>query len=108
MEYDPQSRVEGDIQQMPHDFEVTELWQVLKGQQTGRDHASQITVFDSVGFALEDFSAMRFMHAAALTLGMGERLALIPQLEDPKNLFGTLLKSTASARLEASERLCAT
>ena len=108
VEYAPQSRVEGDIQQMPHDFEVTELWQVLKGQQTGRDDASQITVFDSVGFALEDFSAMRFMHEAALTLGMGERLALIPQLEDPKNLFGTLLKSTPSARLEASERLCAT
>jgi ornithine cyclodeaminase len=48
------------------------------------------------------------MHEAALTLGMGERLALIPQLEDPKNLFGTLLKSTPSARLAASERLCAT
>ena len=86
VEYTPQSRVEGD-------FAVTELWQVLKGQKSGRDHATQITVFDSVGFALEDFAALRFMYEAACALGMGERLSLIPKLSDPKNLFGTLLKT---------------
>ena len=91
VEFTPQSRIEGDIQQMPADFAVTELWEVLAGQKTGRDNAEQITVFDSVGFALEDFSALRFMHNAALEAGLGERLALIPQLADPKNLFGTLL-----------------
>lgn len=93
VEYTPQSRVEGDIQQMPDDFAVTELWQVLKGQKSGRDHATQITVFDSVGFALEDFAALRFMYEAACALGMGERLSLIPKLSDPKNLFVTLLKT---------------
>jgi ornithine cyclodeaminase len=90
VEFTPQTRIEGDIQQMPADFAVTELWEVLHGSRTGRDSDTQITVFDSVGFALEDFSALRFMHDAALALGYGERLALIPQLADPKNLFGTL------------------
>ena len=90
VEFTPQTRIEGDIQQMPADFAVTELWEVLHGSRTGRDSDAQITVFDSVGFALEDFSALRFMHDAALALGYGERLALIPQLADPKNLFGTL------------------
>ena len=90
VEFTPQTRIEGDIQQMPADFAVTELWEVLRGSRTGRDSDAQITVFDSVGFALEDFSALRFMHDAALALGYGERLALIPQLADPKNLFGTL------------------
>jgi len=84
VEFAPQSRIEGDIQQMPSDFEVTELWEVLAGRKSGRDSAQQITVFDSVGFALEDFSALRFMHQVALEQGMGERLALIPQLSDPK------------------------
>lgn len=107
VEYTPQSRVEGDIQQMPHDFEVTELWEVLSGQKTGRDNSDQITVFDSVGFALEDFAAMRFMHEAAISLGLGERLALIPQLSDPKNLFGTLLKTGLSSMVEQSELICA-
>ncbi len=90
VEFTPQTRIEGDIQQMPADFAVTELWEVLRGSRTGRDSDTQITVFDSVGFALEDFSALRFMHDAALALGYGERLALIPQLADPKNLFGIL------------------
>lgn len=97
VEFTPQSRIEGDIQQMPADFAVTELWEVLAGHKTGREHDEQITVFDSVGFALEDFSALRFMHDAAQALGYGERLALIPQLADPKNLFGTLLQDTANA-----------
>jgi ornithine cyclodeaminase len=91
VEFAPQSRIEGDIQQMPADFAVTELWEVLAGHNTGRESEAQITVFDSVVFALEDFSALRFMHAAALDAGLGERLALIPQLTDPKNLFGALL-----------------
>jgi ornithine cyclodeaminase len=75
---------------------------VLSGSRTGRDHDDQITVFDSVGFALEDFAALRFMHEAALTLGLGQRLALIPQMADPKNLFGTLL---GDAQLAATEPL---
>lgn len=93
VEYAPQSRIEGDIQQMPADFMVTELWQVLAGSQRGRDSAAQITVFDSVGFALEDYAALRFMHDTALAMGLGQRLALIPQMADPKNLFGTLLEA---------------
>ena len=102
VEFTPQTRIEGDIQQMPADFAVTELWEVLSGSRTGRDHDDQITVFDSVGFALEDFAALRFMHEAALTLGLGQRLALIPQMADPKNLFGTLL---GDAQLAATEPL---
>ena len=87
------ARSEGDIQQMPADFAVTELWEVLGGTRTGRDSDAQITVFDSVGFALEDFTALRFMHTAALILGLGELLTHIPQMADPKNLFGTLQAS---------------
>jgi len=91
VEFTPQTRVEGDIQQMPADFAVTELWQVLAGQRPGRQHPDEVTVFDSVGFALEDYSALRFMHAAANELGLGEHIALIPEMLDPKNLFGALL-----------------
>jgi ornithine cyclodeaminase len=97
VEYEPQSRIEGEIQHQPADFPVTELWQVLRGERAGRDNAQQITVFDSVGFALEDFSALRFMHQTAERLGLGERIALIPQLADPKNLFGMLRATTPVA-----------
>ncbi len=89
-EFEPQSRIEGDMQQMPADFPVTEFWRVLNGQAAGREHAAQVTVFDSVGFALEDFSALRLLRDLARELGLGETLDLIPQMADPKDLFGEL------------------
>ncbi|NML45370.1 ornithine cyclodeaminase [Ramlibacter sp. G-1-2-2] len=88
VEYEPQTRAEGDIQQMPRDFPVTEVWQVLAGARPGRQLDSEITVFDSVGFALEDFSALRYLRDAAEALGVGETLDLVPELPDPKDLFG--------------------
>ncbi|HSW16756.1 MAG TPA: ornithine cyclodeaminase [Ramlibacter sp.] len=90
VEYEPQSRVEGEIQQMPGDFAVTEFWRVLAGLHGGRASESEVTVFDSVGFALEDFAALSFMGEAAAALGMGESIELVPHAADPKNLFGLL------------------
>ena len=90
VEFAPQTRIEGDIQQLPADFPVTELWEVLDGAAPGRRTAEEVTVFDSVGFALEDFSALRFLHDAARALGLGERITLIPELADPKNLYAVL------------------
>ncbi len=90
VEYAPQTRIEGDIQQLPPDFAVTELWEVLAGQHGGRASDTAVTVFDSVGFALEDFSALRFLRDTATGLGIGQPIELIPKMSDPKNLFGLL------------------
>ncbi len=97
VEYEPQTRIEGDIQQLPADFAVTEFWRVLTGQRAGRTSDAQVTVFDSVGFALEDYAVLRFMRDAALELGVGRRLELIPDLADPKDLFATLQEPVARA-----------
>ena len=90
VEYEPQTRVEGDLQHLEADFAVTELWQVLQGRASGRVSHREVTVFDSVGFALEDYSALRFMQASARRLGLGQPIGLIPALADPKNLFGSI------------------
>jgi len=90
VEFEAQTRIEGELQQMPADFPVTELWRVLTGQAPGRTHRDQITVFDSVGFALEDFSALRFMRDCAQRLGLKRTLSLIPELDDPKDLFSLI------------------
>ncbi len=97
VEYEPQTRVEGDLQQMDADFAVTELWQVLGGKAAGRTAHNQVTVFDSVGFALEDYSALRYMHGCARRFGLGQNLPLIPQLANPKDLFGLIRPSPAAA-----------
>ncbi|WP_082548871.1 ornithine cyclodeaminase [Rhizobacter sp. Root404] len=105
VEYEPQTRIEGDIQQLPADFPVTELWRVLGGLAPGREHARQVTVFDSVGFALEDYSALRYVHAAALARGIGEDVALVPPGRHPKDLFGRL--GAAATTRASNEALAA-
>ena len=102
VEYEPQTRIEGDIQQLPADFAVTELWQLLSGQARGREHARQVTVFDSVGFALEDFSALRWLRDSALELGLGAMAELVPDLDDPKDLFSLLTATSPAAAPRAA------
>jgi ornithine cyclodeaminase len=101
VEYEPQTRVEGDIQQMPDDFPVTELWRVLAGVAAGREDARQVTVFDSVGFALEDFSALCWLHDSAHELGLGAPLSLVPDPHDPKDLYACLSIPASAARATA-------
>ncbi len=102
VEYEPQTRIEGDLQQMPADFAVTELWQVLKQQAPGRSRADQITLFDSVGFALEDYSALRYLRDCARELGLGQALSLIPALANPKDLFGLIRPLSQAAPPQAA------
>ena len=101
VEYEPQTRVEGDLQQMEASFGVTELWQVLSGQKAGRDADAQITFFDSVGFAMEDFSALRYVYDLAQSMQLGSDIALIPQLADPKDLY-QLIKPVTQKTAHAS------
>ena len=93
VEYPPQTRVEGEIQQMDPDFPVTELWQVMTGQAQGRTSASQITLFDSVGFAIEDFSALRYVRDHLDGTGLYHDLDLLADPDDPRDLFGMLQRA---------------
>jgi ornithine cyclodeaminase len=86
-EYEPQSRIEGDMQQLPADFPVTELWQVLTGAAPGRTSDEQVTIFDSVGFALEDYTALRYVYEQAMLRNIGIDIELVPTPEDPKDLY---------------------
>ena len=99
VEFEPQSRVEGEIQQMPADFAVTEFHRILTGQAPGRRTAQEVTVFDSVGFALEDFSALRTLHALLQQYPhLGTPIDLVPQMDNPKDLFGLLHTPAPQAR----------
>ncbi len=93
VEYPPQTRVEGEIQQLDTDHPVTELWQVISGQHEGRRDARQITLFDSVGFAIEDFSALRYIHRAIEGTAFFDNLDLLADPDDPRDLFGMLIRA---------------
>jgi ornithine cyclodeaminase len=97
VEYPPQTRIEGEIQQLDPDHPVTELWQVFTGAAKGRADAHQITLFDSVGFAIEDFSALRYVHDLLKTHPYSEPLDMIADPDDPRDLYGMLLRARANA-----------
>ncbi|MGY2066289.1 ornithine cyclodeaminase [Blastococcus sp. SYSU DS0619] len=90
VEYTAQTRVEGEIQAMEPGFPVTELWEVLTARRPGRTSADEVTVFDSVGFAVEDFSALRYLRDAVRGTPWVDSIDLVAEPDDPKDLFGML------------------
>jgi ornithine cyclodeaminase len=93
VEYKPQTRIEGEIQQLAQDHPVTELWQVMTGKAQGRRDAKQITLFDSVGFATEDFSALRYVFDKAKAAGLYQELDLLADPDEPHDLYGMLARA---------------
>lgn len=93
VEYPPQTRIEGEIQQLPADFPVVEIWKVITGQAQGRRDQSQITLFDGVGFAIEDFSALRYIRDRIHGKDFHIELDMLADPDDPRDLFGMLMRS---------------
>lgn len=93
VEYPPQTRIEGEIQQLPEDHPVTEFWQVLNGQAPGRRSGRQITIFDSVGFATEDFSALRYLRDRVAATGLCQPLDMLADPDEPRDLYGMILRA---------------
>ena len=100
VEYPPQTRIEGEIQQLPGDYPVKELWQVMTGAIPGRADDRAITLFDSVGFAIEDFSALRYvlkqLKCQPKSMGFSEDLDMIADPDEPRDLYGMLLRKKAA------------
>lgn len=95
VEYPPQTRIEGEIQALAPDHPVTELWEVIAGLAPGRRSADQITIFDSVGFAIEDFSALRYLRDVLARTGEFDRLDLLADPDDPRDLFGMIERASS-------------
>ena len=93
VEFPEQTRIEGEIQQLEPDHPVTELWQVIAGTASGRRSEDQITLFDSVGFAIEDFSALRYVRDRLAGSELYLDLDLLADPDDPRDLFGMLLRA---------------
>ena len=90
VEYPEQTRIEGEIQQLAPDHPVTQIWEVINGSKPGRSSAGQITLFDSVGFAIEDFSALRYIRDHIGSTDLYLELDLLADPDDPRDLFGML------------------
>lgn len=91
VEYLPQSKIEGEVQQAA-EADYTELCEIIAGKKPGRENSQEITLFDSVGFAIEDFAALKLIYQLSQQDIVGEKINLIPDLQNPKDLFGLLAR----------------
>ena len=97
VEYPPQTRIEGEIQQLAEDHPVTQMWEVINGTARGRTSDRQITLFDSVGFAIEDFSALRYVLHHIADTAFFHDLDLLADPDDPRDLFGMVQRAAPAA-----------
>ena len=97
MKYPPQTRIEGEIQQLDPSHPVTELWQVISSQIAGRIQSRQITQFDSVEFSIDNFSTLRYVQGQVQGTPFIQYLDLLADPDDPRNLFGMLKRSQPNA-----------
>lgn len=86
VEFFEQTKMEGEIQNLHTLPDYTELWEVVQGLKPGRTTQDNWILFDSVGFALADFSMMRMLHES----GIGTPTSIVPVLVNPKDLFSLL------------------
>jgi len=92
VEYEPQSRKEGEIQHQGEDFPVTELHEIVNGSHPGRTPDTKLTIFDSVGFAVEDLAMLKYAHRD-ITENYPHLLKdvdLIANPKDPKDLYSLI------------------
>lgn len=101
VEFPEEMRIEGEIQQMAANYPVTELWRVIAGQAPGRQSERQTTIVDSVGFAIEDFSALRLVMDKVQGTDFYSHLNRLAESADPRNLFGLLSSDAGRIPLPA-------
>lgn len=94
VEYFDQSVSEGEIQRLSSakakKLVYAELHELVNGSKKGRGNSEEITLFDSVGIGLEDYSALRLTYELAEKYKIGEERNLTPELKDPKDLISVV------------------
>jgi ornithine cyclodeaminase len=64
----------------------------MRGDVPGLRDNKQITWFDSVSFAIEDFSALRYVRDQLQRTGQFQDLNIIAEPDDTGDLFGMLMR----------------
>lgn len=97
VEYFEQSFVEGEIQQVKEaearKLVRAELHELIIGTKKGRETEDEITLFDSVGIALEDYSSLRLTYELAEKYSIGKEIDIVTDPNDPKDLISSIIYS---------------
>ncbi len=96
VEFFEQAIIEGDIQQFSKEEAASivhaHFHEIILNKKQARTDQKQITIFDGIGIALEDFSALNLINKLANEYGEGITTEMVPDILDPKDLFSVMLR----------------
>lgn len=109
VEFFEQSFIEGEIQHFSEaeakKLVYAEMWELVNQAKPGRESDDEITVFDSVGFAIEDYSVLRAIYDLAEEHDIGKVEDFVPPISDPKNLYGFLTATPMKVGVKAESKV---
>ncbi|MDO8659342.1 MAG: ornithine cyclodeaminase [Candidatus Parcubacteria bacterium] len=95
VEYFEQCIVEGEIQRFTkeegRERVYAEIHEIITGAKSGRENENEITLYDSVGVAMEDYSVLKLTYELVKKYNLGQNLNFTPVLKNPKDLISLLL-----------------
>ncbi len=86
-DFKQQALVEGECQQLEDKYIGADWVEVIQNQENFTKYSHQKTIFDSTGWALEDWVVTNLFMEYALELGLGTEIELESILEDAKNPY---------------------
>lgn len=92
VEYLEQTKIEGEIQNIDDYKNIISIYELITGLKQVRVDDKDIVLFDSVGFALEDFSILNVIYNWLLSNhSFIKKIEFFPNLDNSKDLFGSLM-----------------
>lgn len=91
-----QALVEGEAQQLSREQLGPCLSELVKNAEEWHPNRERSTVFDSTGYAIEDFVVTQVLLRHAQRLGLGEKLEIEAIPPDPKNPYSNLAAAPLS------------
>ena len=82
-----QAVYEGESQQIPEDQIYADLSEIVAGIKKGRDNEHEITIFDSVGFAMEDLQVYKLVYEMAIKENLGNMINISSIPKYSKNIY---------------------
>ncbi len=87
VDFQDQAVYEGESQQIFEGKIYADLSEIITGQKKGREHEDEITIFDSVGFAMEDLQVYRLIYDLAIKENIGNRVNISSIPQNCKNIY---------------------
>ncbi|MDR4492367.1 MAG: hypothetical protein MRJ97_15835 [Candidatus Nitrosocosmicus sp.] len=82
-----QAVYEGESQQIQKNQIHSDLSNIVAGLSNGRDNERQITIFDSVGFAMEDLQVYKLVYEMAIKENIGNMVNITSIPKYSKNIY---------------------